>query len=788
MPAEFLPSLVPSRAANAASDSSNAPALHPAVLRDLHALHDRLAAEGELRSVEALAGFYAAFRDRFGPDVLRAQDGDSLLTLMHDTSNRDGLVYWLEFKDDGEFPAIFGSIAGGSALKFGLYRRRETGAWMTGSSAAQREISSAEAIGIARMHRDQLLAACAVFKAFSAGGDDASYQALQSELLQVAPDVSDSAWGRKYLSLMFPDKIDDFHAASYQRFNLIKLLQLPPAGDGRYICAGRFVALAREFAWPLNHLTTVLNRRNGHPHRYWRIGTRAGDDGHSHWPMMRDRAVVAIGWSELGDLSKPLGEGQVKEWIRTELTRASPGHPQSIGRAAQQVAHFCQTIQNGDCVLASDGAKVLGLGRVAGDYQFDASEAFSHIRPVEWLRVGEWQLPTTEGLRTTVHELRKHPENLIDIERRLIEPAPGPPDTPRPPVGTVRPPLWTGGGTIGRVQDILERKGQVILYGPPGTGKTYWAEQAAQNLAALRNFGRRCDELDEQERSRILENAPNGFVRFCCFHPAYGYEDFIEGYRPVLRGNALHFELHDGLFKVLCDAASAEPARSFFLIVDEINRGDIPRIFGELLTLLERSRRGTALSLPLSGRQFSVPPNVSVIGTMNTADRSIALLDAALRRRFGFIELMPDPGLFGGTVVSGIPLGPWLDSLNRLIATHVGRDGRNLQVGHSYFLSGGRAIDDLARLAHVLQEDVLPLLEEYCYDDWETLERILGSGLVDVGERRFRMDLFAPGRQDDLVQAILAAAPDVSASSIAIAAEASSTGDVDESEPEGGTA
>ena len=239
---------------------------------------------------------------------------------MH-TTTKDALIYWLEFKDDDEFPAAFGSIAAGSALKYGLYRRRETGAWTTGTPTAQRELSTAEAINIARRHRDQLVAACDVLSNFPLSGDDPAYVRLQSQLASTAPDVQDSSWGHKYLSLIFPNILDDFHAASFQRFNLIKLLQQPPDTEGRYASAGRFVSLAKAFDWPLNHLTTVLNRRNGPPHRYWRIGTRTGDGNESHWPIMQQQAVVGIGWPKLGDLSS-LGVGsELLNTTRLERSR-----------------------------------------------------------------------------------------------------------------------------------------------------------------------------------------------------------------------------------------------------------------------------------------------------------------------------------------------------------------------------------------------------------------------------------------------------------------------------------
>ena len=249
---------------------------------------------------------------------------------------------------------------------------------------------------------------------------------------------------------------------------------------------------------------------------------------------------------------------------------------------------------------------------------------------------------------------------------------------------------------------------------------------------------------------------------WCTFHPAYGYEDFIEGFRPE-QGAAgqLVFERRAGIFKTLCDLAEHTPDRKFVLVVDEINRGDIPRIFGELLTLLERDKRGLKLNLPLSGNSFTVPANVYLIGTMNTADRSIALLDTALRRRFGFVELMPDASKLSGASAGGVPLGPWLIALNDRLRTHLGRDARNLQVGHAYLLEDGRPVTDFAQFVRVLAEDLVPLLEEYCYEDYGALARILGPGLVDEAGQRIREELFTAGKTAELVQALLEPAPDI---------------------------
>jgi 5-methylcytosine-specific restriction protein B len=267
-------------------------------------------------------------------------------------------------------------------------------------------------------------------------------------------------------------------------------------------------------------------------------------------------------------------------------------------------------------------------------------------------------------------------------------------------------------GIPGRIQAVLERKGQLIVYGPPGTGKTFWAQKAALDLAAYWAFGKPFDQLAEDDKRVVVgDEQGNGLVRVCCFHPAYGYEDFIEGYRPETHNGQISFQLRDGAFKRIAKDAAQAPDRRYFLIVDEINRGDIPRIFGELLTVLEKDKRGKSIMLPVSGDVFRVPANVYLIGTMNTADRSISLLDAALRRRFGFIELMPDATVLRDQVVGSIPLGPWLVALNQRICVHVGRDARNLQIGHSYLLQGERPLKDFAAFKRALRDDIIPLLE-----------------------------------------------------------------------------
>ena len=350
------------------------------------------------------------------------------------------------------------------------------------------------------------------------------------------------------------------------------------------------------------------------------------------------------------------------------------------------------------------------------------------------------------------------------VEEKLLSPY-FPPKTDNPPIKPVPTAIPRLDGIPGRIQNLLERKKQVILYGPPGTGKTYWAMRTVNDLAALACFGRLYVDLSEQDNQALQgeKGKDNALVCKCTFHPSYGYEDFIEGYRPVSENGQLTFVQRSGIFKQLCEDAQKNPSQPYYLIIDEINRGDIPRIFGELLTLLEKDKRGQSVILPVSGDAFQVPENVYIIGTMNTADRSIALLDTALRRRFGFIELMPDTGLLQKDV-EGLALGPWLGALNQRIRDHIGRDARNLQIGHAYFLEGERPINDKARFIRILHEDIIPLLEEYCYEDYDTLGQILGNQLVDIKNQRINEELLAIERWDQLLEALLVLTPDLGTS------------------------
>lgn len=253
-----------------------------------------------------------------------------------------------------------------------------------------------------------------------------------------------------------------------------------------------------------------------------------------------------------------------------------------------------------------------------------------------------------------------------------------------------------------------------IFYGPPGTGKTYNTRRYAIEI---------CDnqKLETVDTKKYSDLCAEGRINFVTFHQSYGYEDFIEGIKPIVdeRGN-ITYKVADGVFKKFCETARIRRNENFVFIIDEINRGNISKIFGELITLIEDDKREEiSVILPYSQTEFTVPRNVYIIGTMNTADRSIALLDTALRRRFDFIEMMPCSDLLSKNI-DGVNLQKFLDRLNTQIETILDREHT---IGHAYFI-GCKTINDIAA---VLRNKIIPLLQEYFFDDYEQIISVLGE-------------------------------------------------------------
>ncbi|QGM81455.1 AAA family ATPase [Otariodibacter oris] len=251
------------------------------------------------------------------------------------------------------------------------------------------------------------------------------------------------------------------------------------------------------------------------------------------------------------------------------------------------------------------------------------------------------------------------------------------------------------------LRSILDHKKNLILRGAPGVGKTFIADRLAYLV------------MGETDDSRI---------QMIQFHQSYSYEDFIEGYRPKKDGDG--FELKKGPFVEFARNASEDPDTKYFFIIDEINRGNMSKIFGELMMLIETDKRGKSINLLYSDEKFSVPDNLYLIGMMNTADRSLALLDYALRRRFAFFDINPafENSTFQDyleSIENSSTLLKVISIIHELNIEITNSLGKGFQIGHSYFVDQALKENAVQRTKEIVNFEIIPQLEEYWFDNQE---------------------------------------------------------------------
>ncbi len=324
----------------------------------------------------------------------------------------------------------------------------------------------------------------------------------------------------------------------------------------------------------------------------------------------------------------------------------------------------------------------------------------------------------------------------------------------------------------GSIKDFYKHEDlNLILYGPPGTGKTYNSTYYAVSILEQRDPVIVKEESYNNVKHKYNDYMKKGQIAFCTFHQSYGYEEFIEGIKPIVVEKAndqkgeIQYKIEDGIFKEMCERARKNTKENYIIIIDEINRGNISKIFGELITLVEPSKRlGNSeeiyVTLPYSKKPFGVPSNLYIIGTMNTADRSIALMDTALRRRFKFIEVEPETNIFKKMndnkplIVENIDIKKMVDTINKRIEVLYDREH---MIGQAYFMEllNSKTID---KLSDIFENKIIPLLQEYFFDDYEKIRLILGDNQVNEENMQFvtkegiDMTLFGSSSEMDIIE------------------------------------
>jgi 5-methylcytosine-specific restriction protein B len=431
---------------------------------------------------------------------------------------------------------------------------------------------------------------------------------------------------------------------------------------------------------------------------YWLY---APGEGASMWDDFYERGVMGLGWSELGDLES-YGS---KEEMRLKLQEID-GAETSQNNSAHAVWQFAHDIKPGDVVYAKRGrSEIIGRGVVAGGYAYDAAGGlYPSTREVRWTRKGSWRYDGMFAMKTLT-DITDYPEvvgkigALFDDEDEL-EAQPAAAEYPAYGKEDFLSEVFMAESQYDTLVGVLRAKKNVILQGAPGVGKTFAAKRLAYSMMGLKDPDR---------------------VQMVQFHQSYSYEDFIEGYRPSADG----FELAKGSFYTFCKKAADDSDNDYFFIIDEINRGNLSKIFGELFMLIENDKRGpkNKLQLLYSRELFYVPGNVYLIGMMNTADRSLAMLDYALRRRFAFFDLRPGFETEGFKAyregLGSAKLDALVAAVERLNAAIAEDDtlGEGFCIGHSYFcgLKPGDVTD--AKLSAIVEYELVPMLREYWFDD-----------------------------------------------------------------------
>lgn len=652
------------------------------------------------------------FINHFGIEHLKSLSGKELLTSLfyNDKGNKLNLCYVLEM--DKDMREIFGSIAGGAAYKFGLFFHKKTQSWTCGSPAKPVKLTENEAIQKAEEIRNDLVAGAEIISSFGPLNSTADYEQLYKQLEHISG--INTVWRMKYYQMLFPILFAPFYGQDIQLDVLHFLNQTP--SEIPFIRMGQIALFSKKCNIPgivFGHIwgrsTNHNNKSNDsetntlsdkkHKLHYWMY--TVFDD--TSWMECQQKEIMVLGMDDIGDYS----QYDSKESLRQELIST---YDNSTSRKNQALMawNFANKLAINDVVFAKRSNTLVGKGIVTGDYIFDDSrQEYKNIRTVKWLQISEWEHPGKSVAKrlTDITPYTDYIEKLITIftpdELDDVDTQPEV-DYPEYSSADFLSDVYMSEQDYETLVNVLKMKKNIILQGAPGIGKTFTAKRLAYSIIGAKNPDR---------------------VQMIQFHQSYSYEDFIEGYRPTENG----FTIKKGSFYKFCKLAEDDDENDYFFIIDEINRGNLSKIFGELFMLIEKDKRGIELQLLYSDENFSVPPNVYIIGMMNTADRSLAMLDYALRRRFSFFTMKPGFNTIGFQTYQDSlksdafkKLISCIKQLNSKIAADISL-GEGFCIGHSYFCGLTAKTATVQTLTSIIEYELIPLLKEYWFDEPEKI-------------------------------------------------------------------
>ena len=652
------------------------------------------------------------FINHFGIEHLKSLSGKELLTSLfyNDKGNKLNLCYVLEM--DKDMREIFGSIAGGAAYKFGLFFHKKTQSWTCGSPAKPVKLTENEAIQKAEEIRNDLVAGAEIISSFGPLNSTADYEQLYKQLEHISG--INTVWRMKYYQMLFPILFAPFYGQDIQLDVLHFLNQTP--SEIPFIRMGQIALFSKKCNIPgivFGHIwgrsTNHNNKSNDsetntisdkkHKLHYWMY--TVFDD--TSWMECQQKEIMVLGMDNIGDYS----QYDSKESLRQELIST---YDNSTSRKNQALMawNFANKLAINDVIFAKRSNTLVGKGIVTGDYIFDDSrQEYKNIRTVKWLQIGEWEHPGKSVAKrlTDITPYTDYIEKLITIftpdELDDVDTQPEV-DYPEYSSADFLSDVYMSEQDYETLVNVLKMKKNIILQGAPGVGKTFTAKRLAYSIIGAKNPDR---------------------VQMIQFHQSYSYEDFIEGYRPTENG----FTIKKGSFYKFCKLAEDDDENDYFFIIDEINRGNLSKIFGELFMLIEKDKRGIELQLLYSDENFSVPPNVYIIGMMNTADRSLAMLDYALRRRFSFFTMKPGFNTIGFQTYQDSlksdafkKLISCIKQLNSKIAADISL-GEGFCIGHSYFCGLTAKTATVRTLTSIIEYELIPLLKEYWFDEPEKI-------------------------------------------------------------------